>query len=260
MTQPQKSAMLSTAIDAARAAEEVIRGYYDAQPAIQIKPDNTPVTAADIEAEKTIYECIHRSWPDHGFLGEETGADASDSDYLWLVDPIDGTKSFVRQYPFFSTQIALLHNDDLVLGVSNAPMFAELGWAERGSGSFLNGQRCAVSKIDSLAECTISTGNLTTLASGKQWTAFGELVTRVNRVRGYGDFYHYHLLASGKIDVVIESDVNILDIAALSIMVEESGGRFTDLDGKKIGLDSTSVLASNGTLHDQVLDSLAGRA
>ncbi len=248
--------MLNTAIDAARAAEKVIREHYDAQPEVQIKPDKTPVTVADIEAEQLIYEMICEHWPGHGFLGEETGADTSDSDYLWLVDPIDGTKSFVRQYPFFSTQIALMHRGELQLGVSNAPMFGELARAERSHGAFLNDKQCRVSTIALLEECTLSTGNLVTLAGSDGWSALGDLITRVNRCRGYGDFYHYHLLACGKIDAVIESDVNILDIAALCVIVEEAGGRFTDLRGAKIDLNTTSVLASNGLLHDELLDVL----
>ena len=248
--------MLETAIDAARAAEKVIRSHYDAQPEVRIKPDNTPVTIADLEAEQLIREMIHAYWPDHGFLGEETGADTIDGDYLWLVDPIDGTKSFVRQYPFFSTQIALMHCGELQLGVSNAPLFGELAWAERGHGAFLNDKRCQVSTLESLVKCTVSMGNLVTLAGSDRWSALGDLLTRVNRSRGYGDFYHYHLLACGKIDAVIESDVNILDIAALCVIVEEAGGRFTDLSGGSIDLNSTSVLASNGLLHDELLDAL----
>jgi histidinol-phosphatase len=102
----------------------------------------------------------------------------------------------------------------------------------------------------------LSTGNLKTLATGPQWPAFGRLVGRLNRIRGYGDFLHYHLLAAGKIDAVVESDVNILDIAACAVVVEAAGGRFTDLDGQPLTLASTSVLATNGRLHDTVLSAI----
>src|SRR4029453_3794586 len=110
--------------------------------------------------------------------------------------------------------------------------------------------------VDSIESCAISAGNLKTLASGPKWSSYGALVARANRIRGYGDFLHYHLLAAGKIDVVIESDVNILDIAALAVIVTEAGGRFTNLDGRPPGLQTTSVLATNGRLHQQVLDAL----
>ncbi|MEE9142076.1 MAG: inositol monophosphatase family protein [Gammaproteobacteria bacterium] len=251
-----ESRHLSVALAAAKAAEEVILSYYKSSPDVQTKDDSSPVTIADIEAEQIIKKTILDAFPDHGFYGEETGRTGLQSEYLWLVDPIDGTKSFVSETPFFSTQIALMHNDELILGVSNAPVFAELACAERGSGSLLNGTAIEVSRVDRLADAALSTGNLATLAADSRWQTFGKLVADVNRVRGYGDFYHYHLLASGRVDVVIESDVNVLDIAALSVIVEEAGGRFTDLDGEPVGLATTSVLASNNLLYEQIRERL----
>jgi histidinol-phosphatase len=144
-----------------------------------------------------------------------------------------------------------------VLGVSSACAVGELAWAERGGGAWLNGQRIAVSGKSRLDEAILSTGNLKSLAARAQWQNLAALVLQVSRVRGYGDFVHYHLLARGALDVVIESDVNILDIAALSVIVEEAGGRFTDLAGRAVGLDTTSVLASNGLLHDAVREQIA---
>ena len=252
------SPLLKTALDAAAKAAEVARGYYQSNLEIQIKEDRTPVTAADVECEQRIREILTGRFPGHGFFGEETGQDKLDAEYLWLVDPIDGTKSFVRQQPFFSTQIALMKAGEIVLGVSSAPMFDELAYAEKGQGALLNGKRCRVSDVQTLDGCSLSTGNLGSLARGGKWQAFGTLVASVDRVRGYGDFYHYHLLASGRIDLVIESDVNILDIAALSLIVEEAGGRFTDLAGAPVGLETSSVLASNGLLHADASGLLQG--
>lgn len=255
----QHSPHLSTALRAARAAEEVIRRYYQGRFEVELKADESPVTVADVEAEKVIKGVILEAFPDHGFYGEETGKENPDAEYTWLIDPIDGTKSFVRGYPFFSTQIALMRGEDLVLGVSNAPMFGELAYAEQGGGAFLNDEPVRVSAVSDLSRVALSLGNITTLAAGPQWSRLGELVRRVNRVRGYGDFYHYHLLASGKADLVVESDVNILDIAALSVLVREAGGVFTDLDGAPLGLETRSVLAAaNPDLHRTVLEMLRG--
>ena len=111
--------------------------------------------------------------------------------------------------------------------------------------------------IERLEDCSVSAGNLKSLARGSRWGAYGEIVSRVDRIRGYGDFLHYHLLASGRIDAVLESDVNILDIAALAVIVQEAGGRFTDLEGRPVSLDIESVLASNGHLHAPLLAALA---
>ena len=249
---------LHVALRAAKAAGEISRKYYAGNLRVDIKTDQTPVTQADIECETAIREIILASFPGHGFYGEEFGRTQADSEYQWLVDPIDGTKGFVRQYPFFSTQIALMHNGEIVLGVSSGTMMDELAWAEKGVGAFLNGERLAVSDIGDPDRAAVSTGNLKSLAGSPGWERLGEIVARADRIRGYGDFYHYHLLASGKIDAVIESDVNILDIAALSIIVTEAGGVFTDLNGDPPGFETRSVLAANVPLHRHYLALLKG--
>jgi histidinol-phosphatase len=250
---------LQTALEAARAAADISRHYYAGNFTVTTKADLTPVTQADVECEQAIRKIILERFPEHGFFGEETGRSNEDSDFLWLVDPIDGTKGFVRQYPFFSTQIALMHKGEIVLGVSSGTMMDELAWAEKGKGAWLNGERLAISTISDPDRAAVSTGNLKSLAKSSGWSDLGEIVSRADRIRGYGDFYHYHLLAAGKIEAVIESDVNILDIAALSIIVTEAGGAFTDLNGEAVKLEIRSVLAANPKLHEQYLALLRDR-
>jgi len=249
---------LDIAVQAAKAGEDVIRHYYDGNIKVTMKEDYTPVTVADVETEQKIKEVILGAFPEHGFFGEETGKTNPEAEYTWLIDPIDGTKSFVRQYPFFSTQIALMHRDKLIVGVSNGVMFNELAWASQGEGAYLNDEPIHVSDIEELRDAALSTGNIASLAGqASQWQAAGQLAQQVNRTRGYGDFYHYHLLASGKIEIIVESDVNILDIAALSVIVKEAGGQFTDLNGQALSLDTRSVLAtSNKTLYQKVYNLL----
>jgi histidinol-phosphatase len=223
---------------------------------VRFKADKSPVTEADIRCENAIRGILEARFPDYGFFGEETTARGMDADNVWLVDPIDGTKAFVREYPMFSTQIALMRRGEIILGVSSAPEYGELAYAERGCGAFLDGKSLGVSAIADLESAALSAGNLKTLAAGSGWGRYGSLVARVGRIRGYGDFLHYHLLAAGKIDAVIETDVNILDIAACVAIVSEAGGQFTDLCGAPITLQSNSVLATNGLLHAEVLASL----
>ncbi len=248
---------LQAALDAAQAAAEVIRRLYRQNLAVTLKADRSPVTQADVQSEEAIRAVLAARFPGYGFYGEETGQQRMQAESVWLVDPIDGTKSFVRDCPFFSTQIALMRGGRFVLGVSCAPAYGELAWAERGSGAWLDGKPIRVSDTATVDNAILSSGNLKTLARGPAWGAYGRLVSRVNRIRGYGDFVHYHLLARGALDAVIESDVNILDIAALTVIVEEAGGRFTDLAGGAVGLDTTTVLASNGPLHAPLLSALA---
>ena len=254
-----ESPRLETARAAAAAAADVVRRHYTGAIAARAKADGSPVTDADLEAERTIRALVESRFPEDGFYGEESAAARMDAEHVWLVDPIDGTKSFVRRYPMFSTQIAVMRRGRLELGVSTAPAFGgETAFAERGAGAYLDGARLAVSRIARLEEAALSTGNLRSLARSPRWPAFGRMVVRLDRIRGYGDFLHYHLLAAGKIDAVLESDINILDIAALTVIVEEAGGRVTDLEGKPIGLETRSILATNGALHEAVLAALNG--
>lgn len=239
---------LEVARRAAAQAAEVIRHYYRGQFDVTTKADASPVTCADIESEQAIRRVLTEAFPEHAIHGEEEGTTGS-GDWLWLVDPIDGTKSFVRGYPMFSTQIALMYRGQLVLGVSSAPAFDELAWARLGGGAFLGGVPIRLAPAQPLERSALSTGNLKTLAAAPGWNVLAGLVRRVGRIRGYGDFYHYHLLARGGIDLVIESDVNILDIAALAVIVREAGGVFTDLDGADLSLSTTTVLAGNAELH-----------
>jgi histidinol-phosphatase len=247
---------LKAAIEAAQAAGALIRSLYRTQLPVRIKEDASPVTEADVRAEELIRGSLARHFPGYGFYGEESGAHALEAQNLWLVDPIDGTQSFVREMPYFSTQIALLRAGELVLGVSSAPLYEEIACAEVGGGAFLNEHLVHVSAVAELKDAFVSTGNLRSLTQPQRWQRLGELARTVRRVRGYGDFVHYHLLARGALDVVIESDVNILDIAALTVIVREAGGTLTDLDGAPVGLKTTSVLASNGVLHEPVLEAL----
>lgn len=248
---------LDVALTAARAAGECIAHHFRHGVAVEIKPDATPVTVADREAEDLIRSALKCAFPGHAILGEERGREGEGA-FLWLVDPLDGTKSFVRGTPFFSTQIALMHGGELVLGVSHAPLYGETMWARRGGGAWLDGRRVRVSGVGCVGEAALSLGNVKSLAQDRRgWNALGRLIDDVNRTRGYGDFCHYHLLARGALDIVVESDVNILDIAALAVIVREAGGAFTDLTGAPLSLETRSVLASVPALQAQLLQRFA---
>ena len=171
---------LDVARAAANAAADIIGRHYaahleatdDAAIDLEVKADSTPVTRADKEAEQAIHGIISSAYPSHDFLGEETGRSGSGGEFLWLVDPLDGTRSFVRRYPFFSTQIALMHQGQIVVGVSCAPVFAETAWAVRGGGAWLNERALRVSAVKRWSDCTLSTGNLASLARGAGWSSW----------------------------------------------------------------------------------------
>lgn len=253
MTLADLTPALAAAREAAAAAAEVILHYWRKGVDVELKSDDTPVTIADREAELAIRRILTAALPEAAIYGEEFGLDGERDGLLWLVDPLDGTKSFVRRTPFFSTQIALMHAGELVLGVSSAPVYGETMWAQAGGGAWLDGSRVNVAPTASMAQASISTGNVKTLTADARWAALGQMIRDSNRIRGYGDFCHYHLLARGSLDLVIESDVNILDVAALAVIVREAGGVFTDLDGAPLTLESRSVLAGTPALHVDAL-------
>jgi len=247
---------LTTALAAADLAADIIRGFYAGDFTVELKADASPVTQADVEAERCIRRVLLQAFPEHAFFGEEEGQ-TGESDFLWLVDPIDGTKAFVRGYPMFSTQIALMYCNELVLGVSVAGEYGETMWARQGGGAYLRDasglvRPARMAPLPLPAQRALSTGNLRSLAVSQHWAALAEVIQSIGRIRGYGDFLHYHLLARGCIDAVIESDLNILDIAALAVIVREAGGVFTDLDGAPLGLATRSVLAASPAWHGEL--------
>lgn len=248
------SEFLSVALDAAQKAEEIIMGYYtgDAME-VEMKADATPVTLADRGAEQVIRETIKRAFPDHGFLGEEYGTEAGDSPYLWIIDPIDATKNYIRKIPIFGTQIALMEADELILGVSNAPLLNERLYAEVGGGAFLNGDPIAVSDISDPRDAMVCHGGLRWFIEKGTFPGLYECISTAARTRGFGDFYMYHLVASGRADAVVEAAISIWDIAAISVVVKEAGGHITDIQGNPITKETDSLIATNGLLHERVL-------
>ncbi|HEV7213881.1 MAG TPA: inositol monophosphatase family protein, partial [Chloroflexota bacterium] len=248
--------MLDLAVAAARAAGAVAMRYFEAELQIDTKADRTPVTQADREAEALIRRMISERYPDHRFLGEEMGGQAA-AGAVWIIDPIDGTKNFIRGLPFFAVQLALHHNGVPVLGVSYAPVLDELLAAERGKGATYNGSTVHVSHVGGLAEAFVSHGGLDVFDKQGSASALLDLSRRVMSIRGHGDFYGYHLLARGKVDVMLEAQISPWDIAALRVIVTEAGGRFTDLDGASPELPASS-LATNGLLHEEIVALLAG--
>lgn len=249
-------AALAAAVDAARAAGRVALTYYRGGFEITLKPDATPVTEADREAERTIVQALHGAFPDHGFLGEEFGGSGT-TDTRWIIDPIDGTKNFVRHIPIWATLIALEEDGEVTVGVIHNPVTGDLYTARRGGGAFLNGERIRVSDEGHLGRSSLLHAGLRGARTTKHWDGFMRLVDATDRQRGFGDYLGYGLIAEGKAEVYAEiypegSGLKPWDLAPCKILVEEAGGRFTDLEGRPT-IYTGSALATNGRLHDAAL-------
>jgi histidinol-phosphatase len=250
-----KSPYLPVAIAAVEAAQAIVLKYYQTNLTITTKEDKTPVTVADQQAEDTIRQTILAAFPNHTFFGEEgEKVDLKDhKGFTWIIDPIDGTKSFIRGFPLFGTLLALLHDGELIVGVSNAPVWGELIYAAKGEGAFLNGKRLEVSKINQLKDVYLSNGRLKYFEDIDKIPQLLALSREAKWARGLGDFWIYHLVAEGKVDIMMEGSVKFWDIAAAKVIVEEAGGTMTQLDGHPITYQSTTALATNGILHDQII-------
>ena len=242
---------LDAAVDAAREAGRIALDYYRGRFDVTIKVDQTPVTQADQEAERAIIDMLGQAVPGCGFLGEEFGAQGP-QERRWIIDPIDGTRNFVRRVPIWATLIALEEAGEVTVGVIYNPVTDDLYAARRGGGASLNGQPIGVSAIGELAEATFLHGGLGIVRKAGWWDGFARLIDGSLRQRGPGDYLGYALVASGRGEIYAELDLKPWDLAPCKIVVEEAGGRFTDFEGRPT-IYSGSALASNGRLHDTAL-------
>jgi histidinol-phosphatase len=222
---------------------------------IETKPDLTPVTDADRSAEELLRDLLAEHRPDDAVLGEEYGGTAAFEGRQWVLDPIDGTKNFVRGVPVWSTLIALLRDGVPVVGVVSAPAMQRRWWAGTGEGAFTSfrgdTRAISVSGVDELESASMSFSDLTT-GWDERRSRFLRLTDAVWRVRGYGDFWSYCLVAEGAVDIAVEPEVKLWDLAPLDVLVREAGGSFTNLEGAD-GPHGGSAVATNGLLHERVL-------
>ncbi|HIV59170.1 MAG TPA: histidinol-phosphatase [Candidatus Stackebrandtia faecavium] len=224
---------------------------------IETKPDYTQLTDADTTIEQTIRSTLARARPRDGIHGEEFGDEPGKDARRWVVDPIDGTSNFVRGVPIWATLIALFDGTEPVVGVVSAPVLGRRWWAVKGAGAFAGRhrnrpQRIGVSGVRRVANASLSFSSFDSWADCDRAQEMFDLVSDCWRSRGYGDFYSYVLLAEGAVDIAAEPQVALWDLAPLALIVEEAGGKFTDLHGRP-GPDGGSAVATNGLLHDDVL-------
>jgi histidinol-phosphatase len=225
---------------------------------VETKPDLTPVSEADREVERVLRERIAADRPGDALLGEEYGA-TGDSPRRWIVDPIDGTKNYVRGVPVWATLIALQVDGAGTIGVASAPALGRRWWARRGEGAFADGSPITVSRVGDLGDAHFGYSSLTGWEERGSLDGFLDLTRKCWRTRGLGDFWSHLLVAEGAMDVAAEPEVSLWDLAAVQVIVEEAGGRFTDLSGRATA-DGGSAVSSNGLLHDVALSLLAPHA
>ena len=223
--------------------------FRDADLAVETKPDLTPVSEADTAVERAVRERLGRERPDEPVFGEEEGGEAA-APVRWILDPIDGTKSYVRGVPVFATLIALERDGEAVVGLASAPALGRRWWAVRGEGAFADGEPIRVSRVARLEDALVA--YTSARAFRERGLGFDAVVDRAWAARGFPDFWQHVLVAEGAVDAACEAAVALWDVAAIQVIVEEAGGRFTDLRGRRTPAGG-DCLTSNGRLHDEVL-------
>ncbi len=227
--------------------------YHKSSLAISRKSDNSPVTEADKRAEKLFISEMKSQFPDHNFFGEETGGKLDQSKFTWIIDPIDGTKNFTKHIPYFSTLIALVKDSEVLLGISHTPYLKTTMYALKRKGAFLDNKKISVSKTDKISESWINHGGINHFSQGKYIKGLYNLSKDCNRDRGFGDFWMHELVAQGKFEISVEAKTHFWDVACFKVIIEEAGGKVTDLNGNPLTPDSTSILATNRILHNKVV-------
>ncbi len=257
---PAAEADLALALELADLADAAtLPRFRAADLAVSAKPDLTPVSDADRAAEVAARRRLEEARPADGVLGEEMGATPGSPGSpggplgrRWVLDPLDGTKNYVRGIPVWASLIALEEGGEVTVGVVSAPALGRRWWAARGLGAWADGHRIRVSAVADLADAQLSYDSLVGFEPHGLGEAALDLERRCGRSRGFGDFWSHVLLAEGAVDVAVEPEVEQWDIAPLVVIVEEAGGRFSDLSGRH-RIDGGSILTTNGLLHDEVL-------
>jgi histidinol phosphatase-like enzyme (inositol monophosphatase family) len=250
--------ILDVAIDAAYEAGKITLEYFQTRSfEVETKADNSPVTMADKRSEERIVEIIRRSFPDHGIIGEESGTSRGSGAATWIVDPIDGTKSFICGVPFYGVMIGVEIDDEVVAGVVHFPALAETYYASKGGGSFWNGRRMRVSEVGAIESAVLLATDTKRFARdpGKA-RGHDRLVAAAKMYRSWGDCYGHMLVASGRAEIMLDPVMSVWDLAPLKVIVEEAGGVFTDWEGAAT-IHGTSAISTNSAIRDAVMEALA---
>jgi histidinol phosphatase-like enzyme (inositol monophosphatase family) len=249
--------LLGFAARLAREAGEITQRHFKGSFAAEKKADNSFVTIADREAERFLRASIEQAFPDDGILGEEEGEKIGTSQRRWIIDPVDGTYSFVHGVPLYAVLLGLEIDGESVLGAVNLPALKELVYAARGLGCFWNGEPARVSATKSLSEALLLATDFGTAEQYGFGRAAETLQRQVSARRTWGDAYGHVLVATGRADIMLDPVMNVWDCAALLPLLEEAGGTFTNWQGEKT-IHGGSAISTNGVLFDAVMETIRG--
>jgi histidinol-phosphatase len=245
------------AVDAAKQAGQLALRYFDSDLRVEWKQDQSPVTLADRETEALLRTTLLGRFPHDGFLGEESGDQPGTSGYRWVIDPIDGTRNYVRGIPIWATLVGLEYRGEQIAGVADLPAMGTTYRALRGDGAYRGDRRIHVSTVSDLRDAIMFYSSISWFVKAGKQDVFLDLAARTQRQRGFGDFYGFVLVAQGSGELMIEHGVHVWDVAPVKPIIEEAGGRYSDWDGRP-DVSRPDVVVSNGRVHELALQLLGG--
>lgn len=243
---------LDFALKAVKKSEGITLRYYNKKVKHRVKENNSPVTTADVKCEDFLLSRIKAKYPAHSIFSEERGVSEQDSEFRWLIDPIDGTKNFMRKYPFWGTLMALEYQGEIVLGVISMPVLKEFIYAAKGMGCVYNNKKAKVSKVKKMADSYLIHGGIEYIINQHYRENFFQLANQSYYCRGFGDCHGHTFIINGKAEIMVDPHVAPYDVAPVKICIEEAGGVFTDVNGNKTIYGGNAVV-TNGKLHDEAL-------
>ncbi len=257
MDTTQLRASLEFALEAVWQAGRITLGYFQTGIAVERKGDHSPVTVADRKAEQKLRELIQRYWPEHGIWGEEFGQQSGQTAYTWIIDPIDGTKSFVQGVPLYGMLVALSDGQRPIVGVAHFPALSETIYAAQGFGCYWNGRRCHVSEVRELKDAVLLASEIDAFAQHGRQRAWDALIQATYIQRTWGDAYGHALVATGRAEIMLDPVMKVWDNGPFQVILEEAGGTFTDWDGKPT-IYSANAIATNSWLFEPVMQIVRG--
>jgi histidinol-phosphatase len=238
----------NTALSFLKISNKEIMKWFRTNMTVESKSDQSPVTNADRRAEEILRKKISKAYPDHGIIGEEFGEENPQSEWVWTIDPIDGTRSFIRGLPLFASLVALLHKGEPVMGIISLPAFGETTWAVKGKGTFSGDQRLHVSNQGNLKEAFVGTADKYCFKAKKRMQLYNRLHREAEIVRTYPDAFGHLMAIRGAIDIMVDPWAYIWDFAPCKIMVQEAGGEFANFSGSKAGIGVGNALSGNAKM------------
>jgi histidinol-phosphatase len=257
ISKKQLQKLLAFSIQIVKSSSSITMKYFGRKVKTSLKPNKSPVTIADLKCEEYLIKEIKKKYPSHDIYSEESGREDNGSEFMWIIDPLDGTKNFIRQFPYWGTLLALEYGGEIILGIISMPALKEFIYASRNDGCFINGRKTKVSNLEKIENSFCIFGGLDYILKQSYRNKFLDIASKCYYSRGFGDCHGHSFIIKGQAEFMIDPHTEPYDVAATKICVEEAGGMLTDTKGNR-SIYNGDALISNGRVHEEVIKMLNG--